>query len=92
MLRVPPSAPAPFRIRSDVDDDDPCQAKILYLLMGDYVAYLSSLGLQLLKVTNLERRSEERRMYTINYPQGCKHAPYVVMYRAMRGYSLTVIL
>ncbi|KAK5985858.1 hypothetical protein GCK32_002224 [Trichostrongylus colubriformis] len=91
-LSVPPSAPAPFRIRSDIDDDDPCQAKILYLLMGDYVAYLSSLGLQLLKVTNLERRSEERRMYTINYPQGCKHAPYVVMYKAMKGGVMLVTL
>ncbi|KAK6038261.1 hypothetical protein COOONC_24234 [Cooperia oncophora] len=46
-LSVPPSAPAPFRIRSDIDDNDPCQAKILYVLMGDYVNYLSSLGLQL---------------------------------------------
>ncbi|XGW11349.1 hypothetical protein V3C99_012672 [Haemonchus contortus] len=91
-LSVPPSAPAPFRIRSDIDDDDPCQAKILYLLMGDYVAYLSSLGLQLLKVTNLERRSEERRMYTINYPQGCKHAPYVVMYKAAKGGVMLVTL
>ncbi|VDM60227.1 unnamed protein product [Angiostrongylus costaricensis] len=82
-LSVTPSAPAPFRIRSDVDDDDPCQAKILYLLMADYVSYLSLLGLQLLKVTNVERRSEERHMYTTNYPQGCKHAPFVVMCKAM---------
>ncbi|VDL66931.1 unnamed protein product [Nippostrongylus brasiliensis] len=61
------------------------QAKILYLLMGDYVAYLSSLGMQLLTVTQLEKRSEERRMYTITYPQGCKHAPYVVMFKSMKG-------
>ncbi|WKX97226.1 hypothetical protein Q1695_013136 [Nippostrongylus brasiliensis] len=91
-LSVPPSAPLPFRTRSDFDDDDPCQAKILYLLMGDYVAYLSSLGMQLLTVTQLEKRSEERRMYTITYPQGCKHAPYVVMFKSMKGGVLLVTL
>ncbi|KAE9416775.1 hypothetical protein Angca_005932, partial [Angiostrongylus cantonensis] len=90
-LSVTPSAPVPFRIRSD-DDDDPCQAKILYLLMADYVSYLSLLGLQLLKVTHVERRSEERHMYTTNYPQGCKHSPFVVMWKAMEGGIVLVTL
>ncbi|VDM65306.1 unnamed protein product, partial [Strongylus vulgaris] len=91
-LSVTPSAPAPFRIRSEVGDDDPCQAKILYLLMGDYVNYLTSLGLQVLKVTNLERRSEQRCMYTTIYPQGCKYAPYVVMHKTMKGGIFLVTL
>ncbi|KAL6736424.1 hypothetical protein Aduo_006779 [Ancylostoma duodenale] len=91
-LSVTPSAPVPFRIRSDGVDDDPCQAKILYVLMADYVAYLTSLGLQLLNVYNLERRSEERHMYTTTYPQGCKHAPYVVMHKTVKGGVLLVTL
>lgn len=30
-------------------------------------------------------RSEERHMYTTTYPQGCKHAPYVVMHKTVKG-------
>ncbi|ETN86035.1 hypothetical protein NECAME_06110, partial [Necator americanus] len=84
-LSVTSLAPTPFRIKSEIGSEDPCQAKILYLLMGDYIMYLSSLGLQLVNVTNLDRRSEERYMYTTTYPQGCKYAPYVVMHRTMKG-------
>ncbi|KIH44572.1 hypothetical protein ANCDUO_25402, partial [Ancylostoma duodenale] len=36
--------------------------------------------------------SEERHMYTTTYPQGCKHAPYVVMHKTVKGGVLLVTL
>uniref|UniRef100_A0A1I7X9M9 DH domain-containing protein n=1 Tax=Heterorhabditis bacteriophora TaxID=37862 RepID=A0A1I7X9M9_HETBA len=83
-------APSPFRFRSE--DDDPCQVKILYMLMSDYISYLDTLGLRLFNVINIDKAGESHHMYKTEYPQGCRHAPHIALFKVMKGGIILVTL
>ncbi|CAI4224634.1 unnamed protein product [Auanema sp. JU1783] len=74
---------SPLRFKSE--HEDPFEVKILYMLLNDYISYLKSIGLKPFRVTNLSEKSQRMDWYQTEYPQGCKYAPTVTLFKETCG-------